>query len=154
MTVGRPADELYDRWRDPEVLSRVFEPVAEVTSSGEDRHRWRVSGPLGWNLEWDTEVVAADPGERLRWTSVDGAVAADGSVEFRPAPGDRGTEVALRLRVEPTRGELGAMMLRRLGFVPGVAAGTALDRFKSLVETGEIPTLERNPSARGSGDLV
>jgi hypothetical protein len=38
--------------------------------------------------------------------------------------------------------------------VPKMAVGNALRRFKSLVETGEIPTLDRNPSARGSGDAV
>jgi hypothetical protein len=32
--------------------------------------------------------------------------------------------------------------------VPRTIATQALRRFKSLVETGEIPTLEHNPSAR------
>jgi hypothetical protein len=42
--------------------------------------------------------------------------------------------------------------MERLDLVPNAAAGKALRRFKSLVETGEMPTLEGNPSARGSGD--
>ncbi|VXC95929.1 hypothetical protein BURKHO8Y_70065 [Burkholderia sp. 8Y] len=42
---------------------------------------------------------------------------------------------------------------RRLGSTPGTTplnmiADNALRRFKSLVETGEIPTLERQPAAR------
>ncbi len=155
ITVGLPAEELYDRWQDPGTLSQVFGHVAEVTQTGEDRHRWRVRGPLGRTLEWDARIVADDPGERLRWRSVDGAaLPAEGSVQFRPAPGDQGTEVALRLRLDPPGGNLGRWVFERLGFVPDAAAGTALRRFKSLVETGEIPTLERNPSARGQGDLV
>jgi hypothetical protein len=44
--------------------------------------------------------------------------------------------------------------MKRLGFVPRTITGEALDRFKSLAETGEIPTLERNSSARGSGDRL
>jgi hypothetical protein len=30
----------------------------------------------------------------------------------------------------------------------------SLRRIKSLLETGEVPTLTKNPSARGAGDLV
>jgi hypothetical protein len=41
-----------------------------------------------------------------------------------------------------------------LGVVPETLASRALDRLKSLAETGEIPTLDRNPSGRGRGDLV
>jgi hypothetical protein len=44
--------------------------------------------------------------------------------------------------------------MRRLGVVPDALASKALHRFKSLVETGEVPTLEANPSARGKGDLL
>jgi hypothetical protein len=66
-------------------------------------------------------------------------------VRFRPAPQGRGTEVLLRLDA-PAGGTL--------GFVPSAVAGKALRNFKSLVETGEIPTLKRNPSGRGRGDTV
>ena len=42
--------------------------------------------------------------------------------------------------------------MQRLGVVPESLAGTVLDRFKRLAETGEIPSLETNPSGRGKGD--
>jgi hypothetical protein len=41
-----------------------------------------------------------------------------------------------------------------LGTVPATLAEKALDRFKSLAETGEVLTVERNSSARGSGDRI
>ena len=44
---------------------------------------------------------------------------------------------------------LGDAALKLLGTTPlGLAADGALHRFKSLVETGEIPTTERQPAAR------
>ncbi|WP_436908466.1 SRPBCC family protein [Halosimplex marinum] len=154
ITVERPAEELYERWRDPETHERVWAHFAEVREVGEDRQHWAVSGPRGVSLEWDAEVVAADPGEFLRWKSLPGArVPNEGSVRFR-SRGEAETEVTLHVRFDPPGGRVGSALAERADLVPDAAAGTALRRFKSLVETGEMPTLERNPSARGTGDLV
>lgn len=155
ITVGVPADELTAYWRDPEQLTRIMGPVAEVTGAGEDRHRWEVEPPRGPTLTWETKIVDDRPGELLRWESLEGAtIPTEGEVRFRPAPGDRGTHVTLQLRFDPPGGKLGSAVVQRLGIVPETIAETALRRFKSLAETGEIPTIEANPSARGSGDLV
>lgn len=155
ITVGRPADELYEAWRDSEQFSQVMGHFAEVTSPDEDRYRWTVHGPRGRDVSWETRIVEAEPGEFLRWETPAGAtVPNEGSVRFRPAPGDRGTEGTLSLDFDPPGGAVGNAALERLDIVPKTLTGTALDRFKSLVETGEIPTLEGNPSARGEGDLL
>ena len=155
ITVGRPADELSELVRETENLDRIAGPFAEVTAAGEDRHRWTVEGPLDRELSWETRVVEDQPGELLRWEPVDGAAwLEDWSVHFGSAPGDRGTKVTLRIRFDPSEGPRAGGSLERLGVVPETVAGAALDRFKSLAETGEIPTLERNPSARGEGDLI
>lgn len=155
ITVGVPADELTAYWRDPEQLTRIMGPVAEITGVGEDRHHWEVRPPRGPSLAWETEIVDDRPGELLRWESLEGAtIPTDGEVRFRPAPGDRGTHVTLQLQFDPPGGKLGAAVVQRVGIVPKTVAETALRRFKSLAETGEIPTLEANPSARGRGDLV
>lgn len=155
ITVGRPADELYPYWREADRLARVVEPFADVVSTGDDRQRWAVRMPTGRTMAWNARIVEDRPGEFLRWESLeDASMPNEGSVRFRPAPGDRGTEVTLRLRFDPPGGALGDAAAERLGFAPDALAGTALRRFKSLAETGEVPTLERNPSARGRGDLV
>jgi uncharacterized membrane protein len=155
VTVAKPAEELLALWRDPRELSRVVGHFADVASPGDDRLRWTVRGPLGRRVSWETAVVVDDAGESLRWESLDGStVPLSGSVRLRPAPGDRGTEVTLRLRFDPPGGALGEAATRRLGFVPETLAEKSIRRFKSLAEAGEIPTLERNPSARGSGDLL
>ncbi|WP_226479375.1 SRPBCC family protein [Natrinema amylolyticum] len=155
VTVGAPADELAAYWRDPERLTRIMGPVAEVTGAGEDRHHWEVQTPRGPNLTWETELTDGESEPDLRWETLEGAmIANEGSVRFRPAPGDRGTQVTLRWRFDPPGGTIGTALLERLGIVPETIAEKVLNRFKSLAETGEIPTLEENPSARGSGDLL
>lgn len=155
ITVGRPADELYEVWRDPDQFSEVVGRFAEVTALDEDRLHWTVRGPRGRDVSWETRVVDEEPGEYLRWeASEDATLPNEGTVRFRPAPGDRGTEVTLSVDFDPPGGALGDAALQRLDVVPEALAGTALRRFKALVESGEIPTLEGNPSARGSGDLL
>ncbi|MFC4448254.1 SRPBCC family protein [Halorussus aquaticus] len=155
VTVRESPEDLYRFWRDSDLLTRIVGGFAEVSPAGEDRHRWVVSTPFGGSIEWETEVVEDRPGEFLRWKSTEGApVPNEGSVRFRPAPADRGTEVTLTLRFDPPGGRVGRSAMNLLGVVPEALASKMLSRFKSLAETGEIPTLERNPSARGSGDWV
>ncbi len=155
VTIGAPPEDVYERWRDPETMSRLYGDLLEVSAQNEDRWRWTASGPLGASVSWDTRVVEDRPGERLRWESLGNApVASEGSVRFREAPADRGTEVTFRFRFEPPGGAVGAAVTDRLEIVPESLAGVVLDRFKSLVETGELPSLESNPSARGAGDAL
>jgi uncharacterized membrane protein len=149
ITIGKSADELYRLWCEPRNLSQIMGHFAELSGEDAEHTHWRVSAPLGQDLEWDTRVVENRPGELLRWESVEGApLPNQGSVRFHPAPGNWGTEVTLHLRFHPPGGAIGEAMMRRLLTVPGQLAYRALRRFKSLAETGEIPTLECNPSAR------
>lgn len=148
ITIAKPADELYRAWRDPQTLARTMAHFAEVTAVGEDRQHWRVRTPGEQDMEWDSRIVDDRPGEHLGWESLTGAELPNrGSVSFRPAPGGRGTEVTLRLRFEAPGGTVGQALAKRLG-VPRLLVLKGLHRFKSLVEAGEIPTLEHNPSAR------
>jgi uncharacterized membrane protein len=61
---------------------------------------------------------------------------------------DWGTQVTLHFTFDPPGGTLGNKMAKRLNIVPSMLAEKALRRFKSLAETGEIPTLKHNPAAR------
>lgn len=155
ITVGEPADELSVLLVDPENLERIVGGLAEVTAEDEDRHRWTVRGPLDRELAWEMELFEDEPGEGFRWVAVDGAmVPTEWTVTYRPAPDDRGTELTLEVQIDPPGGELVSETLARFDVVPEAVVGTVLDRFKSLAETGEIPTQQGNPSARGRGDLV
>lgn len=155
VTVGAPPETVYERWRNAETMSRLYGGLLEVDARSEDRWHWTASGPLGASVSWDTQVVEDRPGERLRWESLGNApVDSEGSVRFREAPADRGTEVTFRFRFEPPGGVVGAAVTDRLEIVPTSLVAVVLDRFKSLVETGEIASLESNPSGRGAGDAL
>jgi uncharacterized membrane protein len=114
---------------------------------------WVVQGPGGPQVKWDTQIIEDRPGEVVRWASLPGAaVPTEGAVRFRPAPNGLGTEVTLSLRVDPHAGALGSALISLLGGTAGTLLATkALHRFKSLAETGEVPTLTRQPAARHDG---
>jgi uncharacterized membrane protein len=153
ITIGKSAAEIYRSWRDPQNLRRVMEHFAEVGTAGENRQHWKVLGPLGQSFEWEAQVVEEHPAEFLRWVSLPGAeLPNEGSLRLTAAPGDRGTEVKLHFRFDPPGGILGDAAVKLLGFVPRMVAEKALRRFKSLVETGEIPTTEHQPAARADTD--
>jgi uncharacterized membrane protein len=67
-------------------------------------------------------------------------VSTAGSVNFREA--GRDSEVRVNLQYSPPAGKLGAAVARLLGEEPGVQIHEDLRRFKQLMETGEIRTIE------------
>jgi uncharacterized membrane protein len=150
ITIGKTADELRHCWLDPRTLPQIMAGFATVRAIGDGRMHWKIEGPLGRAFEWDSETVDDRPGKGLGWRSLpNAAISSEGSVRFRPAPADRGTVATLRFRFDPPGGALGAAAVKLLGTTPlDLAADQALHRFKSLVETGEIPTTERQPAAR------
>lgn len=155
ITVDGTPEDLAVYWRDPEQLSRIVGHFASVRQDETEGQHWHVTGPRGLSASWESRLVEERPDQLLRWTSVDGSsVPNEWSVWFKPSPAEDVTEVTLRVDVQPPGGPVGEMALDRLGLVPKTLVSKALHRFKSLAETGEIPTLEGNPSGRGRGDLV
>jgi uncharacterized membrane protein len=149
ITIGKPPDELYRAWRNPDTLAKVMSHVADLVENDGGRQRWRLVVPGLSRLEWESRIIEERDGSLVRWASTPASpIRNEGSVEFRPAPGDRGTEVKLHVRFDPPGGSLGRAAARALAMLPKMAAEKALRGFKSLVETGEIPTLKHNPTAR------
>ena len=71
-----------------------------------------------------------------------------GQVEFRPATGGRGTVAEIHLSYEAPAGSAGAALAKLFGEEPEIQVREDLRRFKRLIETGEIPTTEGQPSGR------
>lgn len=148
ITVGRPASELNHYWREPALMREILQPFSDVTAVDDERMTWHLY-VLGRDLSWHTRVVEDRPGELVRWESLpDASVTSRGEVRFSPAPGDRGTEVKLRLELELPGNRLQRAALTMLGEVPHLLVLRALRRFKSLAETGEVPTIAPQPAAR------
>ena len=141
ITVYRPVQEVYSYWREFENLPRFMDHLQEVQQLGGGRSRWTATGPLGVPVSWEAEIIKDVPGELLSWRSVgDSDVVSAGSVRFRTAGGDHGTEVRVRLQYDPPAGKVGATVAWLFGEDPQTQIDEDLRRFKQLLETGEIAT--------------
>jgi uncharacterized membrane protein len=149
ITIGTPRSEVYRFWRNLSNLPRFMRHVESVTDRVNNRSHWVVKGPAGRTVEWDAVIHNEIENELIAWRSLPGAqVANAGSVWFKDAPGGRGTEVRVELQYNPPAGALGAIIASLLGSEPGRQIQEDLHRLKALLETGEVITLEGQPSGR------
>lgn len=148
ITVGAPREAVYALLQEPGTLRGMMGHFADVEVDG-DRMRWRIALPWGRSLEWHARMFAHLPGEQFSWMSEPGAaVRSEGAITLEDAPGGRGTVVTLQAAFTPPGGSLGGAAMKLLRVVPEAVAQRALQRLKSLVETGEIATSEHDPSGR------
>ncbi len=146
VTIDRPPEELFRFWRDFSNLPRVMRHVKSATNIQDNRSHWVVLGPAGRDVEWDAEIVMERPNELIAWRTLEGStVASAGSVHFRPAPGNRGTEVRVVLKYEPPAGKVGAAVAWLFGREPSQEIREDLIQFKATMEAGELATVEGQP---------
>jgi len=147
VTIQSDPHTLYLLWRDPRQLQLFMSHVDSVELCADNISQWTVrEGPL--ELSWRAELVEDVPDRRLRWKSLPGGdLDHEGTIDLRPADGDRGTIVDVRIRYRPPGGAIvaGAFggLLREL---PGTQLEQELARMRMLVETGEIATSARRPA--------
>jgi uncharacterized membrane protein len=146
VTIDRRPEELYAFWRDFSNLAALMENIERIEQVDAQRSHWVVKGPAGKTVEWDSLVTEDIPDRRIAWQAAEGAdVQNSGWVEFRPAPGDRGTEVHALIAYDAPGGAFGRTIAKQRE--PNTQMRRELRRFKQLMETGEITTSE-GPSGR------
>ena len=139
VTVQAPIDEVYGYWDGLQSLPRFMNDAASVEITGDRQSHWRLSAPAGMSVEWDAEITESRPNEQISWRTVEGSsVNVEGTIRFRTAPGDRGTQVIFDAHFSPPGGELGKKIAGVFAQALGTKIGNDLRRFKQLVELGEI----------------
>ncbi|MFL5637604.1 MAG: cyclase/dehydrase [Gemmatimonadaceae bacterium] len=122
-----------------QVLSAVItvnKPVSEAYEF------WKNQGnppPFMESLDSGAETVSDVPNESISWRSVrDGNTDQRGTVRFRAAPGNRGTEVEIEAEVQQKGGALGGKISKLVAAAPKTQLMNDLRRLKQLMEVGEI----------------
>jgi uncharacterized membrane protein len=143
LTINKPAAELYHYWHDFENLPRFMKHLQSVKVLDNVKSHWMTRGPLGGNVEWDAMIVEDWENQSIAWTSVEGAdVSNSGFIRFEPLSHDRGTEIKVEIEYNPPAGAIGDALLNLFGESPKQQLGDDLNRFKMLMEAGEIATTE------------
>ncbi|HRW03738.1 MAG TPA: SRPBCC family protein [Caldilineaceae bacterium] len=149
VTVDKPAGELYNYWRKLENLPNFMAHLQEVKQTEGNQSHWVAKLAGGLPVSWDAEIVEDVPGERIVWRTVPGStVEQQGRVAFKPATGERGTVVHVDIKYSPPGGIIGETFAQLLNGVTAQQVKDDIRRFKSLMETGEIPTVDGQPSGR------
>lgn len=150
VTINRDIGEVYAFWRKLENLPVFMKHLRSVQQITNTRSRWvaQVSGK-GPAQEWESEILEDKPNELIRWRGLpNGGIQHSGVVRFRRAPGNRGTEVQVQMEYRPPVGMTVAALMYP---VTKQMLREEIRRFKWVMEAGEIPTTEGQPSGRMRG---
>jgi uncharacterized membrane protein len=151
ITIGLPAAQIYEFFRNFENLPRFMTHLQSVTVIDSQRSHWVTKGPAGSVAQWDAEIINEIPNELIGWRSVgDSQIDNAGSVNFKAADGDRGTDVRVLLRYDPPAGKLGAAVAMLFGEDPDHQVREDLRALKMLLETGEVATTDGQPNGAPS----
>jgi len=144
VTINRSPQQVYDFWRNLENLPKFMKHLESVQVTGDNTSHWKARGPAGVPVEWDAEMVADYPGQLILWRSVgEASLPNEGTVEFREAPGDRGTELKVSIRYYPPGGSAGRAAAQMANAITAQQIEEDLKRLKQILETGETATAER-----------
>lgn len=150
VTINTTREEAYQFWHNFEYLSRFMRHLESVKVTGQRWSQWVARTPAG-RVSWHAEIVEDRENELISWRSLPGSEIENyGSVRFSKAPGDHGTIVTARLHYRSPARRGGNIVAKVVGRVPEFEIHEDLRRFKSLIEAGEIPTIEGQPSGRRS----
>jgi uncharacterized membrane protein len=72
--VKASASHAYELWRNFERFPTFMDNVHEVRVMGDEgrRSHWRITGPLGRDVEFDAEITEDEPGKSIGWRSREG----------------------------------------------------------------------------------
>lgn len=141
ITIGRPRAVVAEFFQDPAALSQVLGDIADVESIGSHRLRWTFAGQDHDTARWEcvvSEENATGENHVVRFGDVRPESTYEITLHLRDAPAERGTEVIARVS-DPAPGLLAGPLIFK-----------ALYRARALLQTGEVPTISHNPSARRS----
>ncbi len=146
VTIERSREDLYQYWRNFENLPNFSPHLKSVKTLDGNRTEWTTDGPTG-PVSWIAEMTVDKPNETIGWNSIEGSdIETHGVVQFADAPGGRGTEVSVFMKVKTPWGALGKMVAKATGKEPEQEVEEMMRRFKALMETNEIPVVEVQPS--------
>jgi uncharacterized membrane protein len=147
VTISRPIAEVYRFWRNFENLPRFMRHLQSVTVREGGISHWVARAPAGTTVAWDARIINEIENKLIGWQSLEGStISTAGSVNFDET--EHGTRVRIHLQYSPPGGKFGAAIAKIFREEPNLQIREDLRRFKALMEAGEIPTTEGQPSGR------
>jgi uncharacterized membrane protein len=141
-TINKPREEVYAYWRNFENLPAFMKHLENVVVKDEKTSTWtaKVPGGVG-TVTWDAVIQEEEMNRLICWTSLPGSTIDNaGEIRFVDAPGNNGTEIHAEISYRLPAGDAGSVAGKLINPFVERMVKEDLRRFKSLMETGEIPT--------------
>ena len=139
INIFAPVDEVYHFWRNFENFPLFMNHVKEITVQG-DISNWKVAGPAGSTVEFQSRVTQDIPNDTIAWETLpDSQVRSSGFVRFDENR-DGSTRVTVQMTYVPPAGVAGHAVAQLFGVDPRQAMHDDLVRLKTLLEEGKTST--------------
>lgn len=141
VTVKQTPESLYAVWRDVERLPEFMRHLVSVRHLTETRSHWIMQLPEEYGrIDWEAEVIADHPGERIIWRSLPGSdVQNAGVVSFHRLGEEEGTELRVSFTYQLPGAAIGRAAAKLIGPTLADMVHEDLLRFKQAVELGDLP---------------
>jgi uncharacterized membrane protein len=135
--VQAPLQDVFRYWSNFENFPSFMQNVEEVRMSGRDTSHWRVKGPLGKSVEFDTRTTEMDPERGIGWNTTGGEVMTSGEARFEEvSPGRTRIEVTMNY-TDPPGGKVGEVAANLISN-PERNLREDVENFARIVERGEL----------------
>ena len=135
ITVNAPIERVFDVWSRLDNFPRFMEHVRAVIVDGK-KSLWRVDGPAGTVVEYESEVTRLEPDRVIEWQTTPGQpIEHRGRVRFDEIDG--ATRVHVQMTYCPPAGAVGHALAHILGGDPKQRMDDDLSRMKALIEDGK-----------------
>lgn len=141
ISIEAPPERVWAQVSDYTAFPRFMPDVREVRHSDDGRtSHWVVAGPAGVPVRFDAEETKRVEHREIAWQTTEGQlVSHTGSLRLEPI-GDGRTQVHVQLSYNPVAGAVGHAVATLFGADPAHKMRHDLQRLKSFVETGEVPS--------------
>lgn len=148
VNINAPIDEVYRFWHNFENFPLFMDHVKEVSVQN-GISDWKVAGPAGSSMEFQSHITRDIPNESIAWETIpDSQINHAGVVRFEEN-WDGGTRVTVQMTYMPPAGVVGHKVAELFGVDPRQAMQDDLLRLKALLEVNRMTT---NESAAGTSE--
>ena len=152
ININAPIDEVYRFWHNFENFPLFMDHVKEISVQN-GISSWKVAGPAGSSMEFQSHITRDVPNESIAWETIPNSQIHHAGVVRFEENWDGGTRVTVQMTYMPPAGVVGHKVAELFGVDPRQAMQDDLMRLKALLEVNRMTTTESSTGATERTDV-